>query len=148
MNFKHTLAFMAVGSFIFQYIGMSAIMANNYLNIRNSVGKMYLSAIMAIFMCILEVFMHDMSYHTIHTHYYIILISLFVILVVLYRRQIGINDIQYLNEMIEHHSMALLTSGQTLKKSSNYQVRKLANQIEQNQQMEIRQMNEIKRQIK
>jgi hypothetical protein len=148
MNFKHTLAFMAVGSFIFQYIGMSTITTNSYMNIRNSVGKMYLSAIMAIFMMLLEVFMHDMSYHTIHSYYYIILIGSFSILVVLYRRQIGINDIQYLNEMIEHHSMALLTSRQTLKKSSNYQVRKLANQIEQNQQIEIKQMNEIKKQIK
>ena len=50
--------------------------------------------------------------------------------------------------MIEHHSMAILTSKQTLKKSSNYQVRKIANQIEQTQYVEIKQMNEINKQIK
>ena len=148
MNFKHTLAFMFIISFIFQYFVMSLISTNSYINIRNSVGKMYLSIIMAIFMVIFEVFMHDMSYHTIHSHYYVILASLFVIFIVLYRRQIGINDKQYLNEMIEHHSMAILTSKQTLKKSSNYQVRKIANQIEQTQYVEIKQMNEINKQIK
>ena len=83
MNFKHTLAFMFIISFIFQYFVMSLISTNNYTDIRNSIGKMYLSIIMAIFMVIFEVFMHDMSYHTIHSHYYVILASLFVIFIVL-----------------------------------------------------------------
>jgi Ca2+/Na+ antiporter len=122
---------------------MSLISTNSYTNIRNSVGKMYLSIIMAIFMVIFEVFMHDMSYHTIHSHYYVILASLFVIFIVLYRRQIGINDKQYLNEMIEHHSMAILTSEEILQKTNSERVKKLAQNIITTQEKEINYMKEL-----
>ena len=45
--------------------------------------------------------------------------------------------------MIEHHSMALLTSEEILKKTDNYNVAKLAKNIIQTQQDEIRVMREL-----
>jgi uncharacterized protein (DUF305 family) len=51
----------------------------------------------------------------------------------LYRKQTYINDKQYLEGMIEHHSMALFTSQEILKKTDNYDVAKLAKNIIQNQ---------------
>ena len=45
--------------------------------------------------------------------------------------------------MIEHHSMALLTSNEILKKTNNYNVSKLAKNIIQKQEDEIRDMKEI-----
>ncbi len=139
---------MFIVSFALQYIIMSSIMTNNYTNIRNSVGKMYISIIMSLFMSILEIIMHDMMYKSISLKYYIPLTVILVIFIFLYRVQYGVNDKQYLNEMIEHHSMAILTSEDILKKTNNYNVRKLASQIIQIQQSEIRQMKEILEQAK
>jgi len=143
MKLLHTIIFMFTVSFILQYIIMSAIMANNYTNIRNSVGKMYISTIMALFMSILEVIMHDMMYNSMSLKYYIPLTVILFIFIFLYRYQYGVNDKQYLQEMIEHHSMALFTSEDILKKTNNYNVRRLASQIIQTQQSEIRQMKEM-----
>lgn len=143
MNLQHGVIFMVIGSFIIQYVMMSAIMANSYVNITNSMGKLYLSSIMAFMMGILEVFMHDSSHHTTHTSYYVPLFIGLAIALILYRFQIGVTDKQYLNEMIEHHSMAILTSDEILKKTSNYHVRRLASQIAETQQAEIKQMKEM-----
>ena len=143
MNLQHGVIFMVIGSFIVQYVMMSAIMANSYVNITNSMGKLYLSSIMAFMMGILEVFMHDFSHHTTHTSYYVPLFIGLAVALILYRFQIGVTDKQYLNEMIEHHSMAILTSDEILKKTSNYHVRRLASQIAETQQAEIKQMKEM-----
>ena len=143
MNLQHGVIFMVIGSFIVQYVIMSAIMTNSYVNITNSMGKLYLSSIMAFMMGILEVFMHDFSHHTTHTSYYVPLFIGLAVALILYRFQIGVTDKQYLNEMIEHHSMAILTSDEILKKTSNYHVRRLASQIAETQQAEIKQMKEM-----
>ena len=143
MNLQHGVIFMVIGSFIVQYVIMSAIITKSYVNITNSMGKLYLSSIMAFMMGILEVFMHDFSHHTTHTSYYVPLFIGLAIALILYRFQIGVTDKQYLNEMIEHHSMAILTSDEILKKTSNYHVRRLASQIVETQQSEIKQMKEM-----
>ena len=57
--------------------------------------------------------------------------------------QLGINDKEYLKEMIEHHSMALLTSEEIETKSSNYKVKKLAKNIINNQTNEIEYMRKL-----
>ena len=49
MNLQHGVIFMVIGSFIVQYVMMSAIMANSYVNITNSMGKLYLSSLLITF---------------------------------------------------------------------------------------------------
>ena len=49
--------------------------------------------------------------------------------------------------MIEHHSMALLTSEEILKKTDNYDVAKLAKNIIQTQKDEIRVMETLAKKI-
>ena len=66
-----------------------------------------------------------------------------VLFVYLYRKQFAIKDKQYLEEMIEHHSMALLTSEEILKKTDNYDIAKLAKNIKSQQTDELRVMNEL-----
>ena len=56
---------------------------------------------------------------------------------------ITMQTIQYLNGMIEHHSMAILTSEEILKKTDNYDVAKLAKNIIQAQKDEIREMERL-----
>jgi hypothetical protein len=135
---------MMVGSFITQYFVMSIIMTNSINNITFSLGKFYISVIMALLMGLLEVIMYDyqMSYTLSIPYYLSLLFSLFVFLY-LYRNQIYIDDNEYLNEMIEHHSMALLTSDQILEKTQSERVKKLAENIAKTQQSEINYMKQL-----
>jgi uncharacterized protein (DUF305 family) len=61
----------------------------------------------------------------------------------MYRQQIGVNEKNYLNEMIEHHSMALLTSNSIIKKTNNGQIKNLAQNIIKSQRSEINYMNQL-----
>jgi hypothetical protein len=143
MDLHYSLWFMMIGSFIIQEVFMSLIMTNNYSNITFSVGKFYISIIMALSMGLLEVLMFDIHMQTISLIYYLSLLFLLVIFIILYRNQMYIEDKDYLNEMIEHHSMAILTSEQILQKNPTPRVKKLAENIISTQEKEIEYMNQL-----
>ena len=143
MKLTHTMIIMFIGSFFIQYFLMSPIMVNKRLYITNNIGKAYIATIMALFMILLEVMMHDHQYSVFSLKFYIIFIALLALFVYLYRAQVAIYDKQYLEGMIEHHSMALLTSEQILNKTDNYDIAKLAKNIIQQQEDEIRIMREL-----
>jgi hypothetical protein len=98
-------------------------------------------------MVLLEIFMHDSTYHIVSYTYYCIFGGLLGLFVYLYRKQVAIDDKQYLEEMIEHHSMALLTSSKILEKTNNYYVAKLAKEIIQKQEDEITIMKHLVKKI-
>ena len=137
MRILMTMVVMFIGSFIVQYLLMSSIMVNNIGDITNSLGKIYMSIIMGLYMVVIEVLMHDHQYEVVSTKYYITFGLLLIVFVTLYRTQQFISDKQYLEGMIEHHSMAILTSNKILEKTDNYNVAKLAKEIIQKQQDEI-----------
>ena len=110
MKLIYSLWFMMIGSFIIQIMFMSGIMTNSYKNITFSIGKFYMSVIMALLMGLLEVLMYDNHMNALSVYYYLSLGFLLVTFIYLYRNQVYIEDKDYLNEMIEHHSMALLRS--------------------------------------
>lgn len=143
MKIAHTIVVMFVGSFFIQYFLMPPIMVNKRLYITNNIGKAYIASIMGLLMVLLEVMMHDQQYKIISYNYYIILLVLLALFVYLYRSQVAIEDKQYLEAMIEHHSMAIFTSEEILKKTENYDVTKLAKNIIQEQKDEIRTMQEL-----
>lgn len=143
MKITHTMIVMFVGSFIIQYFLMPPIMVNEYMYVTNNIGKAYLATIMGISMVILEIMMRDHQYHVLSVNLYAILFGLLGMFVYLYRVQAAINDKQYLEGMIEHHSMALFTSKEILKKTDNYDVAKLAKNITQTQTDELRIMKEL-----
>jgi len=143
MKITNTMVVMFVGSFLIQYFLMPPIMVNNRIYITNNIGKAYLATIMGLFMILLEVMMHDHQYKVFSSNFYIILIALSALFVYLYRAQVAINDKQYLEGMIEHHSMGIFTSEQILKKTDSYDVTKLAKNIIQQQEDEIRDMRKL-----
>ena len=118
-------------------------MVNKYIYVTNNIGKAYLATIMGISMVILEIMMRDHQYHVLSLNWYAILFALLALFVYLYRVQAAINDKQYLEGMIEHHSMALFTSQEILKKTDNYDVTKLAKNIIEKQNDELRTMQEL-----
>jgi uncharacterized protein (DUF305 family) len=124
---------------------MPPIMVSKFSYITNNVGKAYMATIMALSMVALEVMMHDHQYHVLSVNWYAILFALLAIFTYLYRKQIAINDKQYLEGMIEHHSMGIFTSEEILKKTDNYDVAKLAKNIIQTQTDEIRFMSGLLR---
>ena len=135
---------MFFGSFIIQFGFMSLIMTDNLSNITISIGKIYLSLIMAFSMVVLELFMFYLHDKSIYTIIYIILCFVPIIyLIYLYRNQKYIYDNDYLKEMIEHHSMALLTSNNISLKTKNDNVRNLANNIINTQNKEINTMKKL-----
>jgi len=134
---------MMIGSVIIQMFVMSSIMTNTYKNITMSLGKFYISVIMALLMGLLEVIMHDNHMRVISIYYYLFFGFLLVIFVYLYRNQAYIEDKDYLNEMIEHHSMAILTSEEILQKTNSERVKKLAENIITTQEKEINYMKEL-----
>jgi len=122
---------------------MPPIMVDSLNNITHSVGKVYMVFIMGLSMVLVEVGMHDMQYKIVSANKYALLLTLIALFVYLYRNQVAIGDKQYLNGMIEHHSMAILTSEEILKKTDNYNVAKLAKNIIQKQKDELREMKEL-----
>ena len=148
MRIIQTLIIMFVASFIIQYYLMTAIMVNKQSDATNSLGKVYMSVLMGLFMLVVETMMHDHQYNIMSYKYYAVYGILIILFIILYRKQIGINDKQYLEGMIEHHSMALLTSEEIMKKSDNYYVIHLAKNIIQTQQDEINKMRLILNKMK
>jgi len=123
---------------------MSPIMTNSYENVTFSFGKIYASTIMAFIMSILEVLMFDLENITVTYHYYIILFFGLAVSIWIYRKQIGVNETQYLTEMIEHHDMAVFTSKNILEKPNiSQKVKNLALKIKETQEEEIGEMKNI-----
>ena len=143
MNLSTSLWIMMIGSFIIQYFIMSAIMTNAPANIRATTGKFYISCIMALLMGLLEVAMYDIHMTSFSALFYSALSFALIIFVYLYRNQVYINDKDYLNEMIEHHSMAILTSEEILQKTSSDRVKRLAENIIATQEKEIDYMTQL-----
>lgn len=143
MRITHTIVVMFVGSFLIQYFLMSPITTYSRSDITNNISKVYMSTIMGLFMVFLEIMMHDNQYNVLSVNSYVILASLLGLFIYLYRKQVAVNDKQYLEEMIEHHSMALLTSNRILEKTSDYNVAKIAKNIIQKQEDEIREMRNV-----
>ena len=94
-------------------------------------------------MILLEVMMHDHQYHVFSFNFYIFITIAIILFIYLYKKQIGINNKQYLQNMIEHHSMALLTSEEILKKTDDYNIAKISKNIIQTQQDDIKNMSNI-----
>jgi len=143
MKITHSMLFMFIGSFIVQYFLMPPIMVNKIAYITNNIGKAYLATIMGLFMVLIEVIMHDHQYHVLSLNWYALIFALLGMVTYLYRKQIAINDKQYLEGMIEHHSMAVFQSEEILKKTDNYNVAKLAKNIIQTQNDELLFMTDL-----
>jgi Ca2+/Na+ antiporter len=102
-----------------------------------------MAVIMGISMVFVEVMMHDYQYSVCSSKLYIGLTAVMVLFIYLYRKQVAIKDKQYLEGMIEHHSMALLTSKEILKKTDDYNIAKIAKNIIETQENEMKVMRDL-----
>ena len=100
MKITHTILIMFVGSFIIQYFLMPPIMVSENAYITNNIGKAYMAVIMGLFMVVLEIMMHDHEHNMLSLNLYTIFIVILALFVYLYRKQVAIDDKQYLEGMI------------------------------------------------
>ena len=134
---------MGLASFFIHYFFMSAFMTAEPANIRPSLGKFYAGSIMALLMVIIEIAMHHASHPYMSLWIYVAPAFIVVALVAAYRTQYGVSERQYLEEMIEHHSMAILTSQRILEKQPSTPVARIAADILETQKKEIAAMRAI-----
>ena len=127
--------------FLIQYVFMSPIMTNSLGNITNSLGKIYMSTIMGLFMVVAGVLTH----HHFNLSQFLLYGGLLGLCIFLYKIQFGITEKEYLKEMVEHHSMALLTSQAILQKTDKSAVADIAQRIIHTQEKEINEMKELLR---
>ncbi len=137
------MLYMFIGMFLVQYFIMSYIMTNKLENISNSIGKVYLCIIMGLLMVLVDILRNPMA----HIHLFVASCGLTLLFIYLYRIQFGIDEKNYIREMVEHHSMAILTSKNILEKTKNPAVINLATKIALTQEQEIADMRYLLKSI-
>jgi len=139
MNWRTSSQTMFFGSIILGFFITSSLLVNKISDIKPSITKFYQAVWMASWMVLLELTMYP------NAPLFVYVGTFAVIAVVFYlaRSQSFVNDHQYLQAMIQHHSSAILTSDQILKKTKDSRVRRLAQWISQSQQQEIDYMHTL-----
>jgi hypothetical protein len=89
-------------------------------------GKAYLSVVAASIMCILEVFIYDWYKNETSLFYYISFVLVAYLFSYLFKNQVGIDDQDYLKQMLEAHSKDLLISKQALLNTKSQSIQTVA----------------------
>ena len=106
-------------------------------------NDVYMIVLMAVLMVFISMIFMNSAHAPTDTKTWVIWIIVIIVLFIMIRRQVFVDDAQYLNGMIPHHSMAILMSEKIKEKTKNPKIIKLANQIIESQVKEIDQMNDI-----
>jgi hypothetical protein len=143
MKITNAMVVIFIASFVIHYFLITPIMVYKISHITNNYNKVYLSIILALFAVLLEIINKDRQYKVFSLSLYAIIILLLVVFIYIYRKQIGINDNEYLKNMIEHHSTSILLNKRILEKTDNYHVTKLAKNIIQHHEDDLKTMKEL-----
>lgn len=137
-----TLVISAVLMYLMMFLNMNSI--NDYYT---SLTRIYMAVMMVCPMAVLMIIMMGKMYPNKKYNSIIIVLStvFFILTLTAIRKQLYINDEQYLKAMIPHHSSAIMTSRNADIKDP--EVRKLADSIIQSQQREIDEMNRMIRRL-
>ncbi len=133
---------MAALSFIAMYFLMYA-MVNTVGDVFNNVNQVYMAALMAPPMVLIELVLMRPMYRQSQWNLAVVIISALVMVIAFLgiRLQIGVGDTQLVRSMIPHHSGALLMCREAALEDP--QLRELCTKIIANQQSEIDEMNAI-----
>ena len=145
MNLIYSVKWMFLGSIIIGlYLNGMNMLAYRFSDLYFSSRTLIYSALlMASNMCILEILMFYGHSGIFGIKFILPFIVLSILLVIILRTQFLVSNKEWLKRMISHHSTALTTSHQILKKTKNEKIRKLANDIVETQEREIKLMKEL-----
>lgn len=124
-----------IGMFLVHFLLMPVLMIERAEHYRLSLNQAYMAAAMAAAMMFV---MHGLSVQNA-----ILYGVIFIAASVASRVQFLVSDSQYLKEMIQHHSMAFLTSRPRVQRTQNPTVFGLATGIIQTQEQEIALMSSL-----
>ena len=119
-----------LGMFAVHLLLMPALMVERAAHYRLSLNQAYMAAAMSAAMMFV-------AHHGLSAQSALLYGTVFVAAVLASRTQFFVSDGQYLNEMIQHHSMALLTSRPRLARTHNPEIAQLAAGIMTTQEREI-----------
>ena len=138
MKLYQSLMIFFIGTFIIDYFVMSAVQMDVPKDASMfSLGKSYKSALISTFVTSMFVMMHDNQYNVFSYKYYIGMTLMAGICIYLYRNQIEVKDEQFLREMNENSSNAILISEGILKKTNNFDVARFAKNVLQKSKDEM-----------
>lgn len=132
----YNLLLMSILSFLSMYILMY-IMVDQYANVYSNFNQLYMAGIMTIPMIFIELWLMGSMYTNKMLNFLIILFNCIALIVFMIgiRKQIAIDDIQFLKSMIPHHAAALLMCKEAQLHDS--EIIKLCKNITASQQSEI-----------
>jgi len=130
-------------SFLIQYFIISYITSYSLFDITFNTGKLYISLINAIHIVIIQIFLYNIYDYKMNKYIYLPFFIILIILIILYRGQIYIDDNEYLKEMIDYNSMELLISEKIKNKTSNKEIKELSNNFIISKKREIEDMKNI-----
>jgi len=130
-------------SFLIQYFIVSYITSYSLFDITFNRGKLYISLISAIHTVIIQIFLYNIYNYNMNKYIYLPFFIIFIILIILYRNQIYIDDNEYLKEMIDYNSMELLVSEKINNKTFNKEIKELSNNFIILKKKEIEDMKNI-----
>jgi hypothetical protein len=139
MKWQTSAQVMFIGSIVLGFFITSSLLVNHPSDLQPSVTKLYQAVWMASWMVLLELTMYPSAPLAMYIATFAVIVAIFY----LARNQVLVDDRQYLRAMIQHHSSAILTSDQILKKTTDPRIRKLAQWISKSQQEEIDYMQSI-----
>ena len=145
MNLIHSITWMFLGSIIIGlYLNGMNILAYRYSDLYfSSTTLIYSALLMASNMCILEILMLYNHSGKFNIEFLLLFFIISIILIILLRTQFMVDDKEWLKRMISHHSTALTTSHQIVKKTKNKKIKNLANNIIETQEKEIKLMKSL-----
>jgi hypothetical protein len=113
-------------AFFVQFWVLSIVNTSSMEHVKATRGKMYLSIIAASIMCILEVFIYDWYKNETSLFYYISFVLVAYLFSYLFKTQTGVDDQDFLKQMLEAHSRDLLISKQTLQQTKSQSIQTVA----------------------
>lgn len=130
------LFIMAALSFISMYILMYA-MVDKYANVYSNLNQFYMAGIMTMPMIFIELWLMGSMYTNKKLNLLIILSSsiAFIVFIIGVRKQVAIDDKQFLKSMIPHHAAAILMCRES--HLQDPEIVQLCKNISANQQSEI-----------
>jgi hypothetical protein len=126
-------------SFIAGYLSTMNLWAVNLNHVRWHINDLYMVSSMVLWMLLLSyIVMWD-------NNIIIMMVTTIVLILIIYgiRTQMLVDDKQYLNGMIPHHSMAILMSEKIKERTKDPRIKELANNIIKSQTNEIDMMTKI-----
>lgn len=132
MKFYKKILFTFSINFIIQYFVFSSMLLNSLSDFTHNISKFYIASIVGLVMVMLDIIIHKVDYDTLNIPLFLSVLSLLVLFLYLYRIQYAVNDDEYLKQLKENDSAALLISKAMETKTNTYEVAKITKNIIQN----------------